>query len=188
MAMTTCKECGKDVSDTAATCPHCGIVASVIAAKQLTKRESSAISGFVGLLVLVFVAIGISRCSSNEKPAQAAPQVTPITKEPLDLLKPEDIVKFPQSNVACITKEGLGKFMEYGVKGENTKLKSMMIDSVGDDAQCMMLSSSLKYKVIHVEYNDPEHPDFGLAEIVGTKIKSASQGAWVLTMFAERVK
>jgi DNA-directed RNA polymerase subunit RPC12/RpoP len=24
MAMTTCKECGKEVSDTAKTCPHCG--------------------------------------------------------------------------------------------------------------------------------------------------------------------
>ncbi len=24
MAMTTCKECKKEVSDTAKTCPHCG--------------------------------------------------------------------------------------------------------------------------------------------------------------------
>lgn len=25
MAMTTCRECGQQVSDTAATCPHCGV-------------------------------------------------------------------------------------------------------------------------------------------------------------------
>lgn len=50
MAMTACKECGKDVSDAAATCPHCGIISPGIAAKQLTKRESSAVKGFVGLL------------------------------------------------------------------------------------------------------------------------------------------
>jgi hypothetical protein len=198
MAMTACKECGKDVSDAAATCPHCGIISPGIAAKQLTKRESSAVKGFVGLLVLIFVAVGISRCSSDEKPAQAVnniasppdqvAQATPVAKEPIDLLKPEDVVKFPQSNIACLSKEGLGQVMEYSLKGEATKAQSMMIESGGDDAQCMMLDPAKKYRVIHVEYNDPEHPEMGVAEVVGMKIKSSSKGAWILTVMAQRVK
>ncbi len=198
MAMTTCKECGEKYSGDSLICLHCEDPTGAVTKKKSTDREKAAIQGFAGLLVIIFLLVGIARCSSDDKPAQATQNEAVIpaqaspndagTKKILDLLKPEDIVKFPQSNVACITKEGLGQFMEYGLKGENTKLKSMMIDSGSGEAQCMMLSSSLKYRVIHVEYNDPEHPDFGVAEIVGVKIKSASQGAWVMTIFAERAK
>lgn len=34
MAMTQCKECNQSVSDTAATCPHCGTAAPALTATQ----------------------------------------------------------------------------------------------------------------------------------------------------------
>lgn len=34
MALTECKECGSSVSDTAATCPHCGVYAPALTQAQ----------------------------------------------------------------------------------------------------------------------------------------------------------
>lgn len=59
MAMTTCKECKKPISDSAKNCPHCGM--------EQPKEMSRLKIGFFGL-VLLFVIYGIA----NQKPDQSA--------------------------------------------------------------------------------------------------------------------
>ncbi len=62
MALTTCKECGKEVSDSAKTCPHCGIKSPGASSKDM-------LIGIGALVVLVFLA---AQCSSDSKPPQEA--------------------------------------------------------------------------------------------------------------------
>ena len=50
MALTTCKECGKDKSDTAETCPHCGYKA-----KKPTSRLTWLVTGAVVLVVAMSI-------------------------------------------------------------------------------------------------------------------------------------
>lgn len=197
MSLIKCHECGNEVSTEAAACQKCGAKPK---AQAVPQKKSPAIEMFVGVSILAFFlwiifspdkenqrsqeGVKATEQSSTTNPAQ-----TPAPQAPAaNPIKAEDIVKFPKSNIACLTKEGLGQIIAYGVNGEATKLQSMMVAPENEEGQCIMLDPSAKYKVIHVEYNDPEHPDMGIAEVVGMKIKSSAHGAWVLTMTAERVQ
>ncbi|AXT46349.1 hypothetical protein [Chromobacterium rhizoryzae] len=105
------------------------------------------------------------------------------TKEVVKI-KPEQIVTFPTSAIACIEKDDLQEVMTNYMKGEVTKGNSKFISKDNPDARCIMLNTKLKYKVLSVEYNNDE---IGLLEVVGVKSKSAT-GAWTLSMTAELVK
>ena len=59
MAMTTCKECKKPISDSAKNCPHCGM--------EQPKETSRLALGFAGL-VLFAVIYGVA----NQEPERAA--------------------------------------------------------------------------------------------------------------------
>lgn len=64
MALVTCRECGRQVSDQAAACPGCGAPVSVVRGPlaPVTRKEASgcfnviAVVGLVALLALVFKA------------------------------------------------------------------------------------------------------------------------------------
>ena len=64
MAMTTCKECGKQVSTEAKTCPHCGAVA---------KKAK----GGLGKWLLIVFAIGVVAAVLPKKDKVAASSATP---------------------------------------------------------------------------------------------------------------
>lgn len=72
MAIISCKECGGQVSDTAATCPHCGAAVAKPVAQIVTIEKKSGgvwkwILGIpVGLFILVMV-IGSLNPDSPEK-------------------------------------------------------------------------------------------------------------------------
>ncbi len=68
MAMTTCKNCGEKYSDDSLICPHCEDLTHSATKKTFTDREKAAIQGFAGLLVIIFLLVGIARCSSDDKP------------------------------------------------------------------------------------------------------------------------
>lgn len=68
MSMTTCKECGKDISDQAAACPHCGAPTKPIEDRQsgilqcpecklnlvpIERREGYSFIAFLGLLLFL---------------------------------------------------------------------------------------------------------------------------------------
>lgn len=67
MAMTTCKECGKQVSTEAKTCPHCGAAAP---AKKKAK-------GGIGKWLLIVFAIGVVAAVLPKKDKVAASSAAP---------------------------------------------------------------------------------------------------------------
>lgn len=74
MAMTKCRECGKDVSTEAKVCPHCGVENPGIpvdsAKKENGKESKSSIFGWVvGIIIMVFL---FAKCSADESPEDKA--------------------------------------------------------------------------------------------------------------------
>lgn len=62
MALTKCRECGKEISTEAASCPHCG------APKPAIKKPSdpSAAMGCLGIIVILgAIAFGVHSCTSD---------------------------------------------------------------------------------------------------------------------------
>lgn len=62
MALAKCKECGKEVSTNAKTCPHCGV-------KHPGVGDVSATSIFVGTFAFAIIIFLISQCSSSNDAA-----------------------------------------------------------------------------------------------------------------------
>jgi hypothetical protein len=67
MALTNCKECGKQISDAATACPHCG--APVRTAGRIATSAASKVWTGVKILVALFVGLAAFRCASlmNER-------------------------------------------------------------------------------------------------------------------------
>lgn len=67
MALIKCPECGKEISDQAASCPNCGFVVNGSPAKKPSEKLQS--KKYNGCLVLVgfvlFLFIGARYCNSN---------------------------------------------------------------------------------------------------------------------------
>jgi hypothetical protein len=80
MAMTKCKECKKEVSSKAATCPHCGI-------KNPGQKASDAIGGFIMLIVIGWI-ISLFMGGDNKTAAEAS---LPGTAQPYTVLSKQDI-------------------------------------------------------------------------------------------------
>ena len=73
--MTTCRECGANVSSAAATCPHCGIECPSAAVKQ-----SQATAKLIrNMLVIVIVGGGVYSCATMFNRTSDAP-ATPSTE------------------------------------------------------------------------------------------------------------
>jgi hypothetical protein len=117
----------------------------------------------------------------------AATTVSAYSADLGTVFKPEQLVQFPQSNVACFTKDDLSEVMDHFFKGEATKANAMFLSPQRPDGRCIMLSIKKKYKVIAVEYNDPAQPTLGLLELVGAGNNSGT-GVWVLSMMAQPAK
>lgn len=83
MAIISCKECKKEVSNTAATCPHCGAA---------VKRKPMGCGTLITFILFVAVAVPVfTSISSNisKDPATSAVGPTPApTKQPLACDKP----------------------------------------------------------------------------------------------------
>lgn len=67
MAMTKCKECGKDISDTAKTCPHCGASTSPILDTVSSVGETAGSLGSLLLLIgiIIIAAVVLTTCAFN---------------------------------------------------------------------------------------------------------------------------
>ena len=78
MALVKCPECGKEISDSATTCPNCGVNVQKLWKKQkqaekdqkameewskMTPKEKR--TGIIGLIIIVILAILIVSCVSN---------------------------------------------------------------------------------------------------------------------------
>lgn len=67
MSMTKCKECGKDISTTAKTCPHCGASTSPVLDAMGSAGEAASSLGHVLLLigVIIIAIVLLSMCALN---------------------------------------------------------------------------------------------------------------------------
>lgn len=67
MAMTKCKECGKDISTTAKTCPHCGASTSPIldAVGNIGETASSLGNMLMLIGVIILAVVLLSMCALN---------------------------------------------------------------------------------------------------------------------------
>ena len=57
MALIKCRECGKDISETAEKCPHCGatVLNGLQATGELLEGCSGCLMAIVGLIVVFFL-------------------------------------------------------------------------------------------------------------------------------------
>ena len=98
-------------------------------------------------------------------------------------LKPEMLIRFTQGTLACVTRDDLKEILVHGQHGEATKMQAMMLQNGGS---CLMISPSKRFKIISVEYNNPERPDLAVVEFVGEGA-TAMHGAWALSIGAEPI-
>jgi hypothetical protein len=88
MALIQCRECGKNVSDEAPACPHCGVPMSVAVTpvtEQSSKRVTQGASGCLIVIVLGALAIWLAGRSNDDRPAaeSAAPAAPTIATVPV---------------------------------------------------------------------------------------------------------
>lgn len=98
-------------------------------------------------------------------------------------IRPETLVRFTQSTLACLTKDDLQEAMTYGTNGQETKMRAMMLSSENLGGTCVTLSANESYKVISAEYNAPDMPEMGLLEIVGKGV-TQKNGMWTFSWAA----
>ena len=186
MSLVNCHECGREVYDKAPTCPHCGVL------RGYGKSEPSKFVKIGGSFIALVLAIGIiAKCSEDPKPEKNSP-IPAATPEPVakqvnkvdQPLKPEMVVTFKDGNLICATREGLEEFMSHALKGEKTKANSMTVENGGG---CTMIPPGKKVRLISVEYNNSDS-DIALLEMVGAEVKTATEGAWGLSVGAQIVK
>jgi hypothetical protein len=92
MAMTTCKECGKEISSTAKTCPHCGAPVARPRAGGLPKGCSVIAVVFAVIVVFVSILLYFGDVAHNDELSKATTPKQYITlfmqnynKAPMDL-------------------------------------------------------------------------------------------------------
>jgi zinc-ribbon domain len=70
MALVACRECGKSISDKAATCPHCGIQLSAHTRSAPEERRASPWALWtLGISALCLFVIVVASLSQDQKPA-----------------------------------------------------------------------------------------------------------------------
>ncbi|WP_331693521.1 hypothetical protein [Pandoraea sputorum] len=121
--------------------------------------------------------------SSVKSTEKSTPSASDLAKQ----IKPETLVRFPKSSLACMSKDDLQEAMTYGTNGQETKMRAMMLSKENPDGTCIMLPSNESYKVISAEYNVPDMPEMGLLEIVGKSV-TVKNGLWTFSWVAEPVK
>lgn len=74
MALTKCGECGGQVSDKAAACPHCGAqIAAVVVTPEARSQptKTGGIGGALAFVALVMFALILKGCLDDEAPLSA---------------------------------------------------------------------------------------------------------------------
>jgi hypothetical protein len=120
-------------------------------------------------IIMMVVALGLlvpSVCFSDSK----------------EKIKPGQRVRFPKSEIACLSRDALEAVVVHSMEGETEKIGPYMASKDNPTGECTRLDSKQIFKVLRADYNDPANPDWVLMEVVGENAKSASKGAWVVIM------
>jgi len=150
--------------------------------------------GVAGLLVLVLIGAVATyddyQTGGNQTlaaaPAEADGTELATASAQVEVMKPETVVRFPEATIACLSKEALLAITAHFVRGEKTKGLAYFQSKENPNGPCVTLEPQKTYKVLSVEYNNPDMPDLGIMEIVGMESKSPV-GAWAFTTGANRI-
>ena len=77
MALISCKECAKEVSDQAEVCPHCGFRLRSATTVKVKPENSSTATGCLWLIALIILFVVISHCTEDDKPTSDTVSFTP---------------------------------------------------------------------------------------------------------------
>ena len=130
MALIACKECNKQISDTAPACPHCGYKAPTVAAEIVAPTQDSGMGfgtlmmlvlGFFILLIIVMAGLGSAGNNSSGPPGVSNTNIGSHGKES----QPYETVREEQARQAELCKNG------YASACETEKLISDMQSAAG---------------------------------------------------------
>lgn len=162
--LSKCKECGKEISRSAKTCPHCG-----------AKGKSGCLRIFVwaGLVFFVLVCISINEDVQTQAPVSAptAKTAAPQPSNPVPVRAPE--VKQPQLRVLSWTwKDSISeRFVEVvgevqNISGGSLKGVFVIARFYSEDHQIVATEKSL------IEYQPLDFPDISPFSIMVPKVQS----------------
>lgn len=83
MALINCKECGKEISDQADKCPHCGFpVKTALPNKEKPKQKGISFRGFLAIVIgIILVGYWLAgSCSDGTKPDGGTQKTQSVTK------------------------------------------------------------------------------------------------------------
>jgi hypothetical protein len=131
MALKKCKECGKDVSSSAKTCPYCGVKNPGVTAKTMV----------LGILTLLFMGWLITQCSlgnnSNNKKSIIGISIPDGTKAETKLLIENNFLKL---RAVC---PGLDKYAEsLKFDGVNDNFESASEDAQSAEIKFLISKNS----------------------------------------------
>lgn len=103
MALIKCKECKKEVSKKAETCPHCGSPV----------KQKTGCGGLIGLVVIVFILVGIFANLADDSSPNNPPPVPEIPEKveskPVDLAEVERSIEAEIVEEVSLTVEEISK-------------------------------------------------------------------------------
>ena len=188
MAPLTCKECGNQVSSTAAACPHCGAPVKVARTAQAVDLKTIMVAG----VMLFFLALYFHFRDSNSTEDQTAETTTPTASTSPDQapesdneqsksfpIKSGNVVKFTGPEIACNERNDMLTLKKMLIHGD----KSMVLEyfSENGDGRCLVLEKTSTFEVISVDVHIKELPDYSMMKIVHAT-QSSMNPIWV---FAE---
>ena len=130
MTLIACKECDKQISDSAPACPHCGYKAPTVAAATVAPTQDSGMGfgtlimlvlGFFIMLIVAMAGMGSARNNHNEPPGVSNTNIGSYGNES----QPYEAVKEEQARQAELCKNG------YASACETEKLISDLQSSAG---------------------------------------------------------
>lgn len=134
MALINCKECGKEVSTEAKSCPHCGATENKTSDKY-GKIAAFTIAGIIGFIVVLGIigAVGQAFWPTKKNPSVDAKYMC------------EKFVKERLKSPATADFQSAHDFTAITTSGENSELQK--IDNMADALSGMLLGSSDIYLI-----------------------------------------
>ncbi len=189
MALLTCKECGNQVSSTATACPHCGAPVKVAAPAQAVDLKTIIVAGVMLCLVALYFHFRDSNTAENQTAAATTPTASAPPSQPqapgIDQpsavpIKPGNIVKFAEQEIACSERGDMVALKKLLIRGE--KSKALPYFSENGDGRCLLLDNTHAYSVISVESSVADMPAYYAIMRIADTMPNSTLTAWV---FAE---
>lgn len=141
MALKECKECKKEVSSTAKTCPHCGVKNPTVTGKDTAK-------GCLGLIIaVIIIATIIGSCSENSQ--NSLSQTTYSSSEKIKILQIQESILNQQPAIE----------IAFGANREDVCFLKLATSSLKDDYNQQSISRSNKEIDAHCLINKVSYID-----------------------------